>query len=146
MLLSAAFYLLLRNQPELKNRWIAPIALAAAICLKLWGQSALLSFGIGTVLLALAVATIDCAVAAMKSFLQITILRYLGLLSYSLYLWQQPFYKLLRDDVGPVLVLLGGAMLAGTISFYFIEKPARRYINRFWQSLAIRRRMGLQAS
>jgi peptidoglycan/LPS O-acetylase OafA/YrhL len=82
----------------------------------------------------------------MKSFFQINILRRLGLLSYSLYLWQQPFYKLLRDDVGPMLLLLTGAILAGTISFYFIEKPARRYINLYWQSLETRRRIGLQAS
>ena len=51
-------------------------------------------------------------------------LAFLGVLSYSLYLWQQPFLNRLGTswiNAFPVNVLL--AMAAGLISYYAVERP-----------------------
>ena len=50
---------------------------------------------------------------------------WLGVWSYSLYLWQQPFAKM---DQAPAL-RLAGAAIVGLISFYVVEDPARRWLN-----------------
>ncbi|HEY8105527.1 MAG TPA: hypothetical protein VIE46_05425 [Gemmatimonadales bacterium] len=57
-------------------------------------------------------------------------LRVLGVLSYSLYVWQQPFMVLRETFRGPLC--LAGALVAGTLSFYLLENPARRWINARW--------------
>lgn len=56
-------------------------------------------------------------------------LRQLGLWSFSLYLWQQPFYLYLHDRP-----LLGVALAlpAGVAGFYLLERPARAWLNRHW--------------
>lgn len=54
-------------------------------------------------------------------------LRLLGVWSYSLYLWQQPFYAL-QDDLVPA-VALALAIGVGVCSYYFFESPVRRWLN-----------------
>jgi peptidoglycan/LPS O-acetylase OafA/YrhL len=52
---------------------------------------------------------------------------WVGTLSYSLYLWQQPF-------AGTGLAWwakMGGTLACACASFYLVEKPARRWINAF---------------
>ena len=61
------------------------------------------------------------------------VLTQLGLWSYSLYLWQQPFYKLAFGHSLPIrLCILFAAFGVALLSFYFVEQPARRYLNRVW--------------
>lgn len=64
--------------------------------------------------------------------LSFTGLRKMGLWSYSLYLWQQPFFSLKNNGIisAPTAFLL--ALLAGVLSYYLIEAPARNYLNRTW--------------
>ena len=59
-------------------------------------------------------------------------LRQLGLWSYSLYLWQQPFYRAVHQHEisAPLGVTLG--IVCGIASYYLVEKPAREYLNRRW--------------
>ncbi|CAD5375222.1 Peptidoglycan/LPS O-acetylase OafA/YrhL, contains acyltransferase and SGNH-hydrolase domains [Rubrivivax sp. A210] len=60
-------------------------------------------------------------------------LRQLGLWSYSLYLWQQPFYLLSHRENGisPYLALIA-ALAAGLLSYYSVERPLRSYLNAHW--------------
>lgn len=61
-------------------------------------------------------------------------LRQLGILSYSVYLWQQIIFMYQRDfpfHTG-ILFAVGG----GAISFYAFERPARTWINAHWQPKA----------
>ena len=56
---------------------------------------------------------------------------YIGLISYSLYLWHWPLIVLTRfaigmDSLGPyVPVLLAGSLLLGSLSYHLIERPFR---------------------
>jgi peptidoglycan/LPS O-acetylase OafA/YrhL len=56
-------------------------------------------------------------------------LRLLGLSSYSIYLWQQPFYlSAKRGGMYPAVALVL-TIIVGKASFYFLENPARRWLN-----------------
>ncbi|TIO37867.1 MAG: acyltransferase, partial [Mesorhizobium sp.] len=56
----------------------------------------------------------------------------LGLWSYSLYLWQQPFYKFVHDrDVAPI-PMLAAVFACALASYYIVEKPTRGWLNRNW--------------
>lgn len=65
-----------------------------------------------------------------------------GMLSYSVYLWQQPFYRLNAKLPMLAPVLVAAAFVAGIFSYRFVEKPARRWIN----SLGARRLANRQAA
>lgn len=51
-----------------------------------------------------------------------------GVASFSLYLWQQPFYKGINHGLTHVTMLIG-AIACGFMSYYIIENPARRWLN-----------------
>jgi peptidoglycan/LPS O-acetylase OafA/YrhL len=89
-----------------------------------------LVFGVGA--LALLINLMDRAPPFMRRMLSLAPLRQLGLWSFSIYLWQQPFYVLKDKHVLSAPVAFGCAMLAGVLSFYLIENPARRFLNRVW--------------
>jgi peptidoglycan/LPS O-acetylase OafA/YrhL len=61
------------------------------------------------------------------SFRPLTIL---GLWSYSIYIWQQPFYHL-RESWGHG-VALAAALVIAILSFTLFENPARRWLNDHW--------------
>lgn len=66
-----------------------------------------------------------------KRILEFKPLRMMGIFSFSVYLWQQPFYEFQVQHHNFVLsvVSLVAAISVGVASFYFIESPARRMLN-----------------
>ncbi|OYV33663.1 MAG: hypothetical protein B7Z80_23445 [Rhodospirillales bacterium 20-64-7] len=99
-------------------------------------------FTIGTLCLAASVCAFEVSEEFQKIFSQ-KILMLFGTYSFSIYVWQQLFYKIFQDmrSTGaltrieraiwrPVFVAL--ACGAGVASYYFIERPARKYINERW--------------
>jgi len=52
--------------------------------------------------------------------------------SFSIYLWQQPFYMYNWEISGPGFVGLFLAIICGTLSFYLYESPVRSLINKRW--------------
>ena len=50
-----------------------------------------------------------------------------GLLSYSIYLWQQPLLRLTGSV--PAALLVVAAIILGAASFLLVERPARRWLN-----------------
>ena len=88
-----------------------------------------LKYSLGTACLALALVQMRHAPRLVLAALEHPLLMRVGLWSYSLYLWQQPFS---RYD-GSALEksgLLCLAVLAALASFYLVEQPARRALNR----------------
>ena len=63
-------------------------------------------------------------------------LKRVGILSFSLYLWQQPFYFTFVKFGGYSqyigFIVLPVAFLVGVISFKYIEQPLRVWINEHW--------------
>jgi peptidoglycan/LPS O-acetylase OafA/YrhL len=67
---------------------------------------------------------------AIQKLLSFRLLTQLGLYSFSIYLWQQPLYKI-QDNLpaGSALLL---AIIVGIISYHVIENPMRKLINKRW--------------
>ncbi|WP_332875975.1 acyltransferase family protein [Massilia sp. S19_KUP03_FR1] len=112
---------------------ITPLSLAAALLCYLPQAPYLAAPGLAPLLLAVSVNYLDSAPAPLLRLLSLPLLRWFGLCSYSLYIWQQPFYKAmtlygLSRVAAPAL-----ALAAGIGAFYLFEHPVRRYLNRIWQ-------------
>ena len=135
--ISAAVFLLLRTRLKEAwlNRWALPIFLLAMI-----GGWALnsnnigypLQYSLGTTCLAIAVALIDVASKSIAALFAHPFLSRFGLWSYSIYLWQQPFYKLDEMHPGYTAAFLLAAVSCGVASYYLIEKPSRNWLNGLW--------------
>jgi peptidoglycan/LPS O-acetylase OafA/YrhL len=108
----------------------------AAMLTQWWSLPVLVQTYAGGLLFALAVNLLPSAGPLVQRVLSWRPLRMLGLWSYSLYLWQQPAY--LYGD-GSWAHRAGGLALSvclGVLSFYCIEGPARRWLNRKWAPAA----------
>ena len=87
-------------------------------------------------LLAFTVNHLDIVSTSLRQALSNKILQLLGIYSYSIYLWQQPFYyygvKSTKSFPFDGLVLLLVAIFVGILSFHYIENPTRKYLNARW--------------
>lgn len=143
--ISGAVYLLVRHRLDqaLVKRFAAPVfvvALVAGVALNLSAVPMAISYTAGTTLLALAVSLADIAARPIVKFLSMSWLTQIGVWSYSLYLWQQPFYKVVEEHNGSIPLMLAGAAAAGIASFYLVERPARRALNAMWGKWQSRRK------
>jgi peptidoglycan/LPS O-acetylase OafA/YrhL len=108
--------------------------LGAAMLTQWWSVPVLVQTYAGGLLFALAVNLLPSATPPVQRALSWKPLRMLGLWSYSLYLWQQPAY-LYGDGLWTQrLADLALSLCLGVASFYCIEGPARRWLNRKWSS------------
>lgn len=79
--------------------------------------------------LAFTVVYLDQVPQVIRSMLSAPALVWLGVCSFSIYLWQQPFFSATQSDaVNPILALTI-ALSLGTLSFYFFESPIRHRLN-----------------
>jgi peptidoglycan/LPS O-acetylase OafA/YrhL len=118
-----------------QGHWsIAPLALGAGLLCYLPGAPYLAAPGLAPLLLAVAINYLDCAPPLLLRALALPPLRWFGLCSYSLYMWQQPFYKAMTLYGLPPAAALGMALTAGVAAFYGFEHPVRRYLNRAGQA------------
>jgi len=87
----------------------------------------------GTLLLAYTVCNLEHAPTMIIKFLSGRILRFIGLISYSLYLWQQLFFKFdITTHHQHPWALLVLAVISGLAGFYIIERPSRKWLNKHW--------------
>jgi peptidoglycan/LPS O-acetylase OafA/YrhL len=135
LFIAGGFYLTARGTRWMQRSWISPVCLVLGIAVKLGSDNVVVQFGLGTMLLALSIATIDFAIARFKALLEPEPIRQIGLWSFSLYLWQQPFYKLAHTNVVPSSLAVILALCAGLASFYCVEVPMRTIINERWRDL-----------
>lgn len=89
---------------------------------------------VGPLCLAFTVNFLHRTPALMRRLMSSGLLRWLGRCSFSMYLWQQPFYYAVLNDRVAAPLALATAVCAGAISFYLVEKPARRLLNRAWST------------
>jgi peptidoglycan/LPS O-acetylase OafA/YrhL len=130
LLISAGYFLERHRLRRFVKPWMPVVALICAGAtytdLAPWWSDMLLS----PFLLAFAINHLADAPAAFRGALATPPLRLMGVWSYSLYIWQQPFYRM-QELVWPG-VGFAGAMLTGLLSFYLFENPIRNWLNRNW--------------
>ena len=120
--------LLLSYAPQLRfsprrASWIALAALCGTVAVNVWQPR---SYMIGEALLLpiVLLATVSAPQAWLSRALENRPLRWLGRLSYSLYLWQQPFVSQYHHGALQRFPLnLALAMACACVSFYCVERP-----------------------
>lgn len=135
ILLSAAICLLKADghlPAFVKSQHVALAAALGGVLLFLDPVPTPIHYLVGVPLLALAVNTLDFAGGALTGLLSSRPMVMLGLWSYSLYLWQQPFYKFVDERGSAPIPMLAVVFACALGSYYIVEKPARGWLNRNW--------------
>ncbi|MBO9710963.1 MAG: acyltransferase [Caulobacter sp.] len=131
ILLAVALYLAVRrNGPPrfLDFPLASPLLAALGLALSFDVVPDPVKYSLGTACVAFSLVLADRMPARLLAVLEHPLLIRAGLYSYSLYLWQQPFYKA-GAHLADRLLLLPLAVLAALVSFYGVEQPARRFLN-----------------
>ena len=134
ILISAWLFLTLRDAGTRVPAWLSPICAMLGALSFANELPEYVSLTLGTVLLAAAIATLDHAWAGYRAALSARALTMAGALSYSVYLWQQPFYQIavwkLRLPPAQAVPWIVPAIACGVLSYRFVETPSRRWVNR----------------
>jgi peptidoglycan/LPS O-acetylase OafA/YrhL len=111
-------------------RWapLLAIALSGFCYAEAWGWGP--RTVIAPFLLAFAVNHIGVSYPWVVKVLENSWLRLLGMLSYSVYLWQEPVWD--HREHFPYHTAVLFALAVGALSYYCIENPARRWLNAHW--------------
>lgn len=109
-----------------------PALLAFGFAMHWWSVPQPIRTIAGVGAFALAVNLLAGAPKLIQSALSFRPLRQVGIWSFSIYLWQQPFYLYVHREEMPKLLGISLALIFGIASFYLLEKPARGYLNRRW--------------
>lgn len=125
--IACSMYLWGRHNPV--SGWITAMAFINGIIFSLPTFSDPIHYIVGTSFLALSISTLDYSPIA-ASLLSWRMLRWFGIASYSIYLWQQPFFNAVWLVDSPYLIVFG--VTCGILSFALIETPARRWLNSHW--------------
>lgn len=132
ILISAGYYLIHKRFDVFVRPWMIPVSVGLAFV----AASQRGGWLITPFFMAFAVNHLHQAPNIMLTFLSGKVLRFIGILSFSLYLWQQPMYKYFlkgKDyQMWESFLYLGIAFIVSTISFYAIEKRARDWLNKRW--------------
>ncbi len=124
----AAF--LAKSQGRLRPAGPWPVVLLiAGCCLNIGFVPDPIKYSLGSLCLALAVANIDLDSLGVKRALSHPIMVWVGLISFSLYVWQQPFAMATPDSAIGRVSLIAAALICALGSFYGVEGPARRWLN-----------------
>lgn len=129
---SAFLTILWRSARPSAHFLMVPSFLMLSIAASWWSVPAAVKVVVGCSALALAINLLDQSPRWLQAMLEVEPLRKLGTWSFSLYLWQQPFYLMAhRGDMHP-LIAIGCALGTGIVAYYLVENPARLYLNRVW--------------
>ncbi len=119
---------------------LTPSLLLFGMLLHWWSVSNPVRTTLGVGAFALAVNLLPNAPEKIKQVLSFMPLRMLGLGSFSIYLWQQPFYLAVHAGSIPRNLGIVLAILCGALSYYFLERPVRSYLNAHWGPIDVSRR------
>lgn len=137
-LVASAFVRVARSKPSWFNseRFIPrplPIFLftIALACLITYTHKGV-QYTVAPICLALCVNFLDRAPALVRIIFSARWLRWMGQCSFSLYLWQQPFFIAVKRGELAGQAGFALAMICGTFSYYCFERPTRVWLNERW--------------
>ncbi|MEQ1842780.1 MAG: acyltransferase [Verrucomicrobiales bacterium] len=137
-LLLAAGYSLLKHRVVPHVRSWMPVATFLAAIFLYYGAIVpwIYTMTVAPFLLAFTVNHLAETPRFVRRALSFAPLRLMGICSYSIYLWQQPFYHYRREIGaalgGQPLAVLGIAVATGFMMFYLFENPVRTRLNKIW--------------
>ena len=132
-ILFSAGYGLLTRQYKITVPSVVPVACVVIACFcYATAASMWLLFSACPVLLAVAVNHLTDMPRFVIRVLSNSVIRHFGLWSYSIYIWQQMFFKYSYAVPGEKFTGLLLALVAGAASYYLFEQPMRRAINKRW--------------
>jgi len=130
---SAFWFLVLAGRKAFPSgRWVAPVALAIGVLCHWWSIPTGVRVIVGYGALAISINAMPSAYGLFVRLLEMPLILRLGRYSFSLYLWQQPYYQLVRHFGMHPAIGLGLALLTGWVAYTLLENPARLYLNRKW--------------
>ena len=127
--LSAAYNLLKAQYDIRVNPWVPVITMFLAFACYSMDLPKLLRVAVAPFLLAFTVNHLQEIAPVMRRLLTMGWLRYLGLWSFSIYIWQQPFYMFKSSIPLPSPIIALVTVAVGMASFYWYEQPVRSWIN-----------------
>ncbi len=131
--ISAAYRLAHQNWNLNINPWLPVLAVVVCALTYLKITPFWASIVFPPFLLAFAINHIQESTPLFRAILSNKLFRYLGLWSFSIYLWQQPLYEYKWAIPGPDYgIPLLMSIVLGALSFAIIETPARTAINNWW--------------
>lgn len=131
--LSAGYNLLKKNlDSNIYHHLLPVLTLIGAFVCYLENFPSWLRFSLSPILLAFTLNHIHEANRVLRNFLELKMIRLMGMWSFSIYLWQQPFYKFSWKIPGPPYISMILAIIVGMLSFYLYEQPIRSWINNRW--------------
>ena len=137
LMISAGYFLIKHKIEKYVPTWAPIVALLLAfLCYTEYSPYWAAKWVFAPFLLAFSINHLNLVPVFFKSLLSFLPLRLLGIWSFSIYLWQQPFYYYGTKGgdaflfAGPLLLAV--SILIGAVSFYFIENPIRKYLNDKW--------------
>ena len=126
----------------MRSKWLPLAALLIALGSFIPGGALRWNFSIGAapILMAFAVNYVSSFPEIAKRVMSLSILRWFGTCSFSIYLWQAPFYSAhIHFGVSKPLCLML-SVICGALSFYLLENPVRVYLNRKWDQFDERKK------
>ncbi len=134
ILFSAGYGLLARKYQWTLPSWIPVVCLFIALMCYVDAAPDWFVFAVSPVVLGIAVNHLDQMPSLLKSIFSNVFIRHLGLWSYSIYLWQQFFFEYSWRIPGGKVTALLLAFAVGVLSYYFLERPVRYWVNRKWSA------------
>jgi peptidoglycan/LPS O-acetylase OafA/YrhL len=108
----------------------APLLAGLGMCAFWWRCPPPVMLIAGGGAFALSLNLLDDSPRRFRAILAFRPLRQMGVWSFSLYLWQQPFYMLHRHEGQPAPLALACSLVLGIAAFYLVEHPMRIWLNR----------------
>ncbi len=131
LLLSAGYHLIHHKFTRYIRPWMPILSFSIAVLCYTemfpWWSSMIVS----PFMLAFTVNHLSETYKFIHSLLSLSIMRLMGIWSYSIYLWQQPFFSYKGEFPFEILAVIP-AMILGLLSFYCFENPIRSWLNSKW--------------
>lgn len=125
------------------SKWLPLAAALVGLVSFTLGQKSAWNFSmlVAPILFAFAVNYASSFPDIIKRIMSWRVLRWFGTCSFSIYLWQGPFYHAYLHNGLPKYAGVTLGIVCGALSFYLLENPVRLYLNRKWDQFEAYRKL-----